>query len=65
MKKEIKYLIIIVAVVSNLSGCRKEEKVDLKTWYEQPAKTWFEALPVGNGRMGAMVFGNPEMNVFK
>ncbi len=60
MKKEIKYLVIIVAVVSNLSGCRKEEKVDLKTWYEQPAKTWFEALPVGNGKMGAMVFGNPE-----
>lgn len=26
-------------------------------WYEQPAKKWVEALPVGNGRMGAMVFG--------
>ena len=25
--------------------------------YRQPAKTWFEALPVGNGRLGAMVFG--------
>jgi alpha-L-fucosidase 2 len=27
-------------------------------WYEQPAKQWVEALPVGNGRLGAMVFGN-------
>lgn len=29
----------------------------LKLWYEQPAKTWTEALPVGNGRLGAMIFG--------
>jgi alpha-L-fucosidase 2 len=26
-------------------------------WYESPAKVWEEALPVGNGRLGAMVFG--------
>lgn len=31
-----------------------------KLWYNQPAKAWIEALPVGNGRLGAMVFGNPE-----
>ncbi len=28
-------------------------------WYRQPARQWLEALPVGNGRMGAMVFGGP------
>ena len=28
-------------------------------WYRQPAADWNEALPVGNGRIGAMVFGNP------
>ena len=28
-------------------------------WYEQAASVWEEALPVGNGRIGAMVFGNP------
>jgi len=26
-------------------------------WYNQPAKEWTEALPLGNGRLGAMVFG--------
>ena len=26
-------------------------------WYENPAESWDEALPVGNGRLGAMVFG--------
>jgi len=29
-------------------------------WYTQPASIWEEALPIGNGRLGAMVFGNPE-----
>ena len=28
-----------------------------KLWYEQPAGIWEEALPLGNGRLGAMVFG--------
>ncbi|MGN6554119.1 MAG: glycosyl hydrolase family 95 catalytic domain-containing protein [Verrucomicrobiota bacterium] len=28
-------------------------------WYQQPAEKWIEALPVGNGRLGAMVFGRP------
>jgi alpha-L-fucosidase 2 len=27
-------------------------------WYKQPAANWDEALPVGNGRLGAMVFGD-------
>ncbi len=29
----------------------------MKLWYRQPAKDWNEALPLGNGRLGAMVFG--------
>src|SRR4051812_17438621 len=27
-------------------------------WYRQPAKEWVEAMPIGNGRLGGMVFGN-------
>jgi alpha-L-fucosidase 2 len=30
---------------------------DLTLWYDRPAKEWTEALPLGNGRLGAMVFG--------
>jgi alpha-L-fucosidase 2 len=30
---------------------------DLKLWYSQPAQQWVDALPIGNGRLGAMVFG--------
>lgn len=29
----------------------------LKLWYVKPARVWTEALPIGNGRLGAMVFG--------
>jgi alpha-L-fucosidase 2 len=32
---------------------------DLKLWYQQPAQYWNEALPIGNGKLAAMVFGNP------
>lgn len=30
-----------------------------RLWYATPARVWEEAFPVGNGRLGAMVFGNP------
>jgi alpha-L-fucosidase 2 len=29
----------------------------LTLWYRQPAEVWTEALPIGNGRLGAMIFG--------
>jgi alpha-L-fucosidase 2 len=32
----------------------------LRLWYRQPATQWTEALPIGNGRLGAMVFGGVE-----
>lgn len=38
----------------------------LKLWYKKPAgNTWTDALPVGNGRLGAMVYGNPEREILK
>jgi alpha-L-fucosidase 2 len=33
---------------------------DLKIWFTRPAEQWDNALPVGNGRLGAMVFGGIE-----
>ena len=29
----------------------------LKLWYQRSVTEWNEALPIGNGRMGAMIFG--------
>jgi len=34
-----------------------DEEADLQLWYDKAALRWVEALPVGNGRLGAMVFG--------
>lgn len=34
-------------------------------WYKQPATNWNEALPIGNGRLGAMVFGDPQHEVLQ
>lgn len=37
-----------------------EEPSFLKLWYAQPAAAWEEALPIGNGRLGAMIYGRPQ-----
>ena len=48
-----------------LAGCAADTKTPSTAstllWYEQPAREWIEALPLGNGRMGAMVFGGIEV----
>ena len=44
------------SIVSKLIDSRSF-KTETLLWYDTPAKEWEEALPVGNGRLGAMVFG--------
>ncbi len=47
-----------LAAGAGLSACDSEPTVPaLELWYARPAERWVEALPVGNGRLGAMVFG--------
>ena len=39
---------------------------DLKLWYDEPSgDTWENALPLGNGRLGAMVYGNVDTEIFQ
>ena len=48
------------AIVCPFFGCvDRQETKQLKLWYNRPAKVWEEALPLGNGRIGAMVYGSP------
>src|SRR5690554_4317433 len=35
----------------------------LELWYAQPAEKWLESLPIGNGRLGAMIYGGVEREV--
>jgi alpha-L-fucosidase 2 len=60
-------LILTINMWTNVLPDRRSEKEaavddwsDLKLWYERPAAKWTEALPVGNGRLGAMVFGKTD-----
>ncbi len=36
----------------------------MKLWYRQPAREWTEALPLGNGRLGAMIFGGTDVEKY-
>jgi len=64
MKHHIKRIIVsslavllpffLIAVISVETSAQNH-----KLWYDKPAHTWTEALPLGNGRLGAMVYGNP------
>lgn len=49
-----KHLLLVGACVWMMLSAHTQ---NLKLWYQQPAKTWVEALPVGNSSMGAMVYG--------
>lgn len=42
---------------TNAQNTAVQPRNALILWYQKPAKEWVEALPVGNGRLGAMVFG--------
>ena len=53
-----KTLLFTVVTLISLS-CTSQTDTDLKLWYDAPARQWTDALPLGNGRLGAMVFGTP------
>lgn len=43
-----------------MNDARDAERGLERLWYTKPAQQWVEALPIGNGRLGAMVFGGVE-----
>jgi alpha-L-fucosidase 2 len=50
---------LLLAVLLGGAFASAQEHSGLRLWYDQPAHQWVEALPLGNGRLGAMVFGQP------
>jgi alpha-L-fucosidase 2 len=55
----IKFLVCSIILVSAFASANAQKGGKLKMWYDKPATVWNEALPVGNGRLGAMIYGNP------
>lgn len=56
---KIAFGLLLTLVVFCVSAQEFDDK--MKLWYDRPASNWNEALPLGNGRLGAMVFGTPAM----
>lgn len=55
-RKLLKIALVVLLSVVSISIDAQEKPV---LWYDKPARYWEEALPLGNGRLGAMVYGNP------
>ncbi|GAB6395214.1 MAG: alpha-L-fucosidase/glycosyl hydrolase family 95 [Bacteroidales bacterium] len=58
MKKQVKRTGMVFGCIALLTACNGTAPENhWKLWYNAPAEKWTEALPVGNGRLGAMIFG--------
>jgi len=50
-------ILICISLFNNVSAQENSSPGEMKIWFNMPAESWNEALPVGNGRLGAMIFG--------
>jgi alpha-L-fucosidase 2 len=55
LKLKMGLVFILTGILSSLNA---QDSKDI-LWYSNPAEEWMQALPIGNGRLGAMVFGDP------
>ena len=58
-KRLIGYALVMLSVTSIHAQETNTSTQEYKLWYNRPAQVWTEALPLGNGRLGAMVYGTP------
>ncbi len=65
MKKLRSIVLVLILFCLNNPRVNAQEGSSLKLWYDKPATQWVEALPVGNGRMGAMVYGDPSSETWQ
>lgn len=53
-------LLLILMFSVSCSG-EQNPNIQLSLWYKQPAQEWMQATPVGNGRIGAMIYGGTQL----
>jgi alpha-L-fucosidase 2 len=51
--------VLLLCFLLSFQYAEAQQEGKLLIWYDKPASVWNEALPVGNGRIAAMIFGNP------
>ena len=60
-----RYLFFVLLLLITTPGF-SQTRQGLKLWYKQPSgSTWENALPIGNGRLGAMIYGNVEKEIIQ
>lgn len=57
MKKLLLVLFAVFGLASCVESVKEAKDNNQRLWYDRPAEHWLEALPLGNSRMGAMVYG--------
>ncbi|MGM0622359.1 MAG: glycoside hydrolase family 95 protein, partial [Bacteroidota bacterium] len=62
MKFNQRILFFVLSLIYISANAQQES--DLELWYTKPAELWEEALPLGNGKLGAMVYGGIETEHF-
>ena len=62
MKKNhyVRYSVVLMVSLFVCLSAAAQQNTSLKLWYDKPAVKWEEALPLGNGRLGTMLYGNPQ-----
>ena len=60
-----KKILMTVACIMTVTFSFAQKQSDMKLWYNKPATYWEEALPLGNGRLGAMVSGSIEQDTIQ
>ncbi len=60
----IRYIAFLTILFIGVIGCNKysdheDYEQPMWLWYDKPASDWNEALPIGNGRLGMMIYGHP------
>ncbi|MDD3195445.1 MAG: glycoside hydrolase family 95 protein [Paludibacter sp.] len=52
---------VVLLVIIFFVSCDNSASQHVRLWYEQPAREWMQATPIGNGRIGAMIYGGVEV----
>ena len=56
-------LSMVLCGLTTYAVAQEARQLPMRLWYDQPAKYFEESLPIGNGRLGALVYGNPDEDV--
>ncbi len=60
MKKKCLHIVCCFVLFQLQAFSQRADKNPMKLWYDHPSTVWEEALPIGNGHIGAMIYGIPQ-----